>query len=95
MELVGYSRALEICATGRVVGAQEAHQLGLATAVVPRAELAAAVSDLADALTAAPHGAVRETKALLQTAAALDLEEQRRAEREAQVRRFRELSARD
>jgi len=95
VELVGYSRALEICATGRVVGAEEAHDLGLATAVVPRAELDAAVADLVDALTAPPHGAVRETKALLQTVAAVDLEEQRRAEREAQVRRFRELSGRD
>lgn len=95
VELVGYSRALEICATGRVVGAEEAHELGLATAVVRRAELDAAVADLVDALTAPPHGAVRETKALLQSAGALDLEKQRRAEREAQVRRFRELSGRD
>jgi enoyl-CoA hydratase/carnithine racemase len=95
VELVGYSRALEICATGRVVTAEEAQELGLATAVVPRAELDAAVADLVEALTAPPHGAVRETKALLQTAAAVDLDEQRRAEREAQVRRFRELSGRD
>jgi hypothetical protein len=39
------------------------------------------------------YGAVTETKALLQSAATLDLEEQRRREREAQVRRFRELAA--
>ena len=38
-------------------------------------------------------GAVRETKALLQGAADRDLDEQRRLEREAQVRRFRELAA--
>ncbi len=37
-------------------------------------------------------GAVRETKALLQTAAALPLDEQRRLEREAQGRRFREVA---
>ena len=94
VELVGYSRALEICATGRVVEAGEAYDLGLATAVVPRGELDAAVADLVAALTAPAHGAVSETKALLQTAAALDLDEQRRAERAAQVRRFRELSGR-
>ena len=93
VELVGYSRALEICATGRVVTADEAHHLGLATAVVPRAELGAAVEDLVAALTAAPHGAVSGTKALLRTAASLDLDAQRLAEREAQVLRFRELSA--
>jgi hypothetical protein len=51
------------------------------------------VSDLVAALTAPLYGAVTETKALLQSAATLDLEEQRRHEREAQVRRFRELAA--
>jgi len=93
VELVGYSRALEICATGRVVTADEARDLGLATAVVARADLDAAVEDLVAALTAAPHGAVSGTKALLRTAVSLDLDAQARAEREAQVRRFRELSA--
>jgi enoyl-CoA hydratase/carnithine racemase len=93
VELVGYSRALEICATARWVGAEEARELGLATAVVPREELEATVADLVAALTAPLYGAVSETKALLQSAAVLDLAEQRRAEREAQVRRFRELAA--
>ncbi|HSE72210.1 MAG TPA: enoyl-CoA hydratase/isomerase family protein [Nocardioidaceae bacterium] len=93
VELVGYSRALEICATGRDVDASEARDLGLATAVVPRADLDATVADLVTALTAPLAGAVTETKALLQSAAALDLDEQRRVEREAQVRRFRELAA--
>ncbi len=36
VEVVGYSRALEICATARYVEADEARQLGIATAVVPR-----------------------------------------------------------
>jgi enoyl-CoA hydratase/carnithine racemase len=93
VDLVGYSRALEICATSRWVGAEEAHTLGLATAVVPRAELDQAVADLVAALTAPLYGAVSETKALLRSATVLDLEQQRRAEREAQVRRFRELAA--
>ena len=93
VELVGYSRALEICATTRWVTAEEAREIGLATAVVPRDELQDAVADLAAALTAPLYGAVSETKALLQSAAVLDLEDQRRAERQAQVRRFRELAA--
>lgn len=93
VDLVGYSRALEICATTRWVTADEARVLGLATAVVPRAELDEAVEDLAAALTAPLYGAVTATKTLLQSAAALDLEDQRRAEREAQVGRFRELAA--
>src|SRR5438045_5096859 len=33
VELVGYSRALEICATGRRLGAAEADRIGLATLV--------------------------------------------------------------
>lgn len=93
VELVGYSRALEICATTRWVTAEEAREIGLATAVVPREELSATVSDLVAALTAPLYGAVTETKALLRTAMATDLEEQRRLEREAQVRRFRELAS--
>ena len=93
VDLVGYSRALEICATARWVSADEARETGIATAVVPREELQQTVADLVAALTAPLYGAVSETKALLQSATELDLDEQRRAEREAQVRRFRELAA--
>ena len=93
VDAVGYSRALEICATGRSVGAAEARELGLATAVVPSAELEQSVADLVAALTAPMAGAVSGTKALLQQAADVDLDEQRRSEREAQVRRFRELAS--
>ncbi|HEX6877348.1 MAG TPA: enoyl-CoA hydratase/isomerase family protein [Nocardioidaceae bacterium] len=93
VELVGYSRALEICATARSVKADEAREIGLATAVVPRGELDRTVDDLVAAITSPMHGAVAEIKALLHGARVLDLEEQRRLEREAQVRRFRELAA--
>lgn len=93
VESVGYARALEICATARMVGAAEAVQIGLALTAVPNAELDGTVADLAAALTAAPAGAVRETKTLLLGAAQRDLDTQRRLEREAQIRRFRELAA--
>jgi len=93
VESVGYARALEICATARMVGAAEAVDIGLALAAVPAAELDATVADLAAALTAPMVGAVRETKALLQGAADRSLDEQRRLEREAQTRRFREVAA--
>ena len=92
VECVGYSRALEICTTARMVRADEAVEIGIALAAVPVAELDATVADLAAALTAALPGAVRETKALLLGAAHRDLEDQRRLEREAQTRRFRELA---
>ncbi len=91
VDLVGYSRALEICATARYVEADEAQQLGIATAVVPRADLDATTSDLVEAVLASNAGAVRETKALLLGAGGRELEEQRLAERQAQLRRFRDL----
>ena len=93
VDCVGYARALEICATARMVGADEAVGIGLALAAVPVDELDETVADLVAALTAPLPGAVRETKALLQGASDRSLDEQRRLEREAQIRRFRELAA--
>jgi enoyl-CoA hydratase/carnithine racemase len=93
VESVGYARALEICATARMVGAAEAVDLGLALLAVEPDALDDAVADLVGALTAPMAGAVSETKALLQAAAGRSLDDQRRAEREAQIRRFRELAA--
>ncbi|WP_446041658.1 enoyl-CoA hydratase/isomerase family protein [Streptomyces sp. SID1121] len=90
--LVGYARALEICATGRFVQAAEAERTGLANLVVGTDELDAAVKDLAAALLAAPRDAVIETKALLAGAAGRTFDEQRAAERAAQARRLRDLA---
>jgi enoyl-CoA hydratase/carnithine racemase len=92
VESVGYARALEICATAREVGAAEAAAIGLASVVCPLDELDDAVADLVGALMAPLPGVVRETKALLLAASSRTLDEQRRYEREAQVRRFRELA---
>lgn len=91
VEAVGYARAMEICATARFLAAEEARDLGIATVVVPRAELEATTADLAEAVLASNAGAVRETKGLLLAAAGRDLDAQRLAERQAQVRRFRDL----
>jgi enoyl-CoA hydratase/carnithine racemase len=92
VELVGYARALEICATGRSVTAGEAERTGLANLAVPREELDAAVGDLVTALLAAPRHALTETKALLGGAAVRTYDEQRAAERLAQARRLRDLA---
>ncbi|GAA0440469.1 enoyl-CoA hydratase/isomerase family protein [Streptomyces olivaceiscleroticus] len=92
VHLVGYARALEICATGRYVHAEEAERTGLANLVVPGDQLDGAVADLAAALLAAPRDAVIETKALLAGAGARTLDEQRAAERAAQGRRLRDLA---
>ena len=94
VEAVGYARALEICATGRWVGAEEAAATGLATLVVPREDLDAATSDLVAALLAAPAGAVRATKGLLRDAGTRSYDDQRAAERAAQAGRLRDLAGR-
>ncbi len=92
VELVGYGRALEICATGRRVGAAEAQAMGLTNIVVPGSELDGAVADLCAALLAPPRNAVVEIKALLLGASGRSSQEQELAEREAQVRRLRDLA---
>src|SRR5690606_35871739 len=92
VELVGYARALEMCVTGRRVDAAEADRMGLANLVVPRADLDSAVADLVAAVLAAAPGAVAEIKALLSGVGSRSYAEQERAEREAQVRRIREIA---
>jgi len=90
-ELVGPSRALEICATGRRIPADEADRIGLATAVVPGSALGEAVNDLAAAILAAPEGAVPEIKGLFSGIGQRSYADQDRTEREAQTRRIRDL----
>ena len=93
VELVGYSRALEIALTGRAVKAAEAHAIGLANLVVPAGELDGAVADLVAALTGPPVAASRATAALVRSAVRNDFEQQDAAERAAQVLRLQELVA--
>jgi enoyl-CoA hydratase/carnithine racemase len=92
VELVGYSRALELCLTGRAMGAVEARSVGLANLVVPTADLDATIADLVAALTAPPVGASRATAGLIRAAVHNRPEEQDAAERVAQVRRLAELA---
>jgi enoyl-CoA hydratase/carnithine racemase len=93
VEQVGYSRALEICVTGRWVDAGEAAALGLATVVVPRPELEQTTDDLVAALLSAPADAVRATTSLLRGATHRGYDDQLGAERAAQVGRIRALAA--
>ena len=93
VELVGYSRAVEICLTGRAVGAAEAVSTGLANVAVPAEQLDATVADLTAALLGPDAGASRETLALLRSAVRNDPVQQDAAERAAQVRRLGVLAA--
>jgi enoyl-CoA hydratase/carnithine racemase len=95
VELVGYSRAAEICLTGRRIGAQEALDIGLASRVVALEELDDAVHATVTALLAVDRDAAAETKALLLAASAHSQAEQQAAEREAQYRRLRALTGLD
>ena len=84
VHLVGYARALEICATGRFVTGEEALALGLVNHLAPADTLEAATRSLVDALLAAPAPALRALKPLLRSAIDTDRESQLAAERTAQ-----------
>ena len=84
LDAVGYSRALEICITGRMVGAREAYELGLATAVVPDDQLESATDDLVAAILSNPETSVAATKRLLAQRRNQQREDQRALERQLQ-----------
>jgi enoyl-CoA hydratase/carnithine racemase len=88
---VGYSRALELCVTGRWVDAAEALDLGLATTVVDPDELEVALDDLVATVLAAPSAAVSATKQVLRHAVSADSAAQRAVERRTQVGLIRGL----
>ncbi|GAA1849392.1 enoyl-CoA hydratase/isomerase family protein [Microlunatus capsulatus] len=85
VELVGYARALELCLLARPVGAAEALAWGLVTAVAGEEGLDAAVDALVAALLALPAPVLAATKQLVAGAVGRTADEQRRAERTAQV----------
>ncbi len=64
MQLVGYSRALDISTTGRFVEAAEAVHIGLALQSVPAEDLAAAVDSYVESLMAMQEPALRAVKRL-------------------------------
>jgi enoyl-CoA hydratase/carnithine racemase len=93
VELVGYSRALDIVATARVVEAKEALDSGLVNEVVPADGVEEALATVVGRLTTPAAGAVRGAKQLLQAATDNDLHAQRALERQVQIGRLRELAA--
>ncbi len=95
VQAVGRARAVELCLSGRRVGADEALAIGLAQERADTADgVDAAGLALLDRLLAGPAGAVRETLALLDAAAdGPDAGDQLAAERAAQLRRIRAMVA--
>lgn len=90
---VGYSAALDICVSGRRIGADEAVALGIALRAAPVTQLDAEVQRLADSYLSALPEAATETKRLLRNAENLSRPEQCAKERQAQRRRITHLSS--
>jgi len=92
-QIVGYSRALEICATAVPVDATRAEAWGLANTVVARDDLEAGVARYLDTLRAFDPRVSRSLKALMVSAVSSTPIEQLEAERKAQLPLLRRLSA--
>lgn len=70
---VGLQRALELCTTARMIGAEEAVRIGLALEVVPRGEALAKAKEIARTIASKGPVAIRLTKESVHRAAELDL----------------------
>lgn len=92
LDLVGYSRALEICVSGRLIGADEALALGLVSAVVPLESLHSSADSMVESILSMPEAAVRATKRVLATRANGNRDAQRAIERAAQGALLRGLA---
>jgi enoyl-CoA hydratase len=60
--LIGASRAMDLILTGRPVGAEEAHAMGLANRVVPDGQALSAALELAGQIAAFPQGCLRNDR---------------------------------
>lgn len=64
--IVGMTRAKELIYTGRIIGADEALEIGVVSSVVPAADLLAAAGELASRLAAGPTVAIGVAKENIQ-----------------------------
>lgn len=71
--IVGAGKATELLLLGDTIDAAECHRIGLATTVVPDAELAEAAAKLARRLADGPATAVQMTKRMVQRELDMDL----------------------
>lgn len=62
-ELIGRAAASELCLTGRIVDAVEAHRLGLVTALTSPEELDRVAQEIAATIATTPRDLLRRTKA--------------------------------
>jgi enoyl-CoA hydratase len=71
-DLVGGSVARDLCLTGRIVDANEAHRLGLVSRVVPPTELMAVTREVARSIAAFPREMSIRTKAKILARMSID-----------------------
>lgn len=88
---VGYSRALEICATGRSIESPEALALGIAQIGLHPKKSADQIDEIVSALTSPSRGVIGSLKQLLRRAEESDPISQLAHERDAQIQRINEL----
>lgn len=86
--LIGRSRAMELMATGRMVGAEEAVAIGMVDRVVPAGDLDQQTRALARSVASGPPIPLRDLKRNLDASERNDLEQQLSLERESQARAF-------
>lgn len=73
--LIGYQKAAELTLTGRVIGADEAKELGILLDVVEPEQLLEKALEMASRMAEKPPQALRMTKRLLKTAQKMELPE--------------------
>jgi len=78
--LIGYGKATELILTSRMIGAQEAGEIGLVNQVVPADDLQRATAEMAATLAALPPMAVRLNKKGIRLGMGSELDSQRRYE---------------
>jgi len=83
--IAGLASALDLCWTGDLIGAEEAHRLGLVQRVFPAAEFDAKWREYAAKLAAAPATSVQAAKRTLRAAGARSLTQCLDAESAAQA----------
>jgi enoyl-CoA hydratase/carnithine racemase len=86
--IVGLQKAKELALLADILSAEEAARLGLVTRVVARADLDAAVAEIAGRLAAGPPLALSSTKRLLNQSANVTLGQALEAEAQAQAVNF-------
>jgi enoyl-CoA hydratase/carnithine racemase len=74
-QVVGMGRALDMILTGRAVSAAEAHQMGLATKLVPVGQARQAAEQLARQIAAFPQACVRSDRASALESASLGFDD--------------------